>query len=208
MTVKTKHARGTTSIQLSVLSVPPPLSSLPARLASVHCPVLTHFELGRLVVRVRVFLHQHQMQDAEGVLNAEDRPVAPGGCEHHQPAVAPLGRDESGSVVAVRVHLDPRLRVRNRRRGEGRLAPGLDQLHVAVLTHHFTLAASRLVILAPVCLLGSISLLHLRIRSRLLRQGNSAGRLIVYTVDPHAVWSGGEFTVDSWRTCMRYRSLT
>lgn len=151
------------------------LSYLTAGLASEDSlALLTHFELRRLVVWVCVLIHQHHVQDAERVLDAEDRPIAPGCSKNHQPAVTSFGWDEPGSV-AVPLHLDPSLGLRSR--GDGRLAPGLDQLHGAVLLHDFTLAASRLITLAPVCFLGSISLLHVRVCSWLLRPGLSARRL-------------------------------
>lgn len=147
--------------------------------ASCHCPpnfssqcggLLTRFEL-RGLVWFCMLLHQHHVQDAEGVLNPEDRPVAPGCSKNHQPAETSFGWDESGSVVAL-------LHVRSRGQGrQGRLAPGLDQLHGAVLRRDFALAARRPIILGPLCFSGSISLLHLRSCSRLLRPGHLAGRL-------------------------------
>lgn len=152
------------------------LFDLTVQLTSADFTLLTHFELRRLVFGICVLLHQHHMQDAERVLDPEDGPVAPGCGENHQPAEPSLGRDESGSV-AVPLHLDPRVGIGSR--GEGRLAPGLDQLRGAVLLHDFALSAGRMIILAPVRFSGSISLLHLGIRSRLLRPAHSAGRLIV-----------------------------
>lgn len=122
-----------------------------------------------------MLLHQHHVKDAEGVVNPEDRPVAPGCSKNHQPASkTTFGWDEASSVAGI-LYLHPRLEVRTRR--EWWLAPGLDQLRIAVLLHDFTLAAVRLVILSLVWVLRGIPLLHLRTRSRLLRPGLSAGRL-------------------------------
>ncbi|TNN81895.1 hypothetical protein EYF80_007803 [Liparis tanakae] len=109
----------------------------------------------------------HHVKDAERVLNAEDRPVAPGGRENHQPAVTSFGWDERGSVAGL-LHPDHRLGVTSR--GEGRFAAGLQQPHGAVLLHD-------LVLLPAVCFSRSNTLLRLRIRSGVLRPGHSAGRL-------------------------------
>lgn len=81
-----------------------------ACLASCHCPsnlsspsvVLTHFELRRLAL---MLVRQHRVQDAERVLNPEDRAVAPGCSQNHQPAEASLRGHEPGSgTVLLRVN--------------------------------------------------------------------------------------------------------
>lgn len=149
-----------------------------------HLLILTHFELRRLVVGVRVLLHQHHVQDAERVLNAEDGPIAPSGRENHQPAEASLGGNErASSSSAVLLHLDRRLGVGHR--GRGRFGAGLEQLRGAVLRRGVALSARRLVA-RPVVVGGrrsSDAPLRRRVSSCLLRPGR-------LRLDPHAVWSG------------------
>lgn len=151
--------------------------------------LLTHFKLWRLVVWVGVLEHQHPVHDAERVLDAEYGAVAPGGRQHHQPAVSSFGRDESRSVR--RLPLDPHLGLGSR--GQGRLAPDLDQLFVAVLPRRRGFGSRRPVALVLVHAERSILLLHRGTRGGLLfRPGNSVGRLrlaVWQPVDPHTVCS-------------------
>lgn len=113
--------------------------------ADVHLPpppvgtsALTHFELRRGVVWVRVLLHKHGVKDAEGVLDPEDRAVAPGRGKHHEPSPASLRGHEAGSVAVrhgVGSRWGGRLAVAGRRRSVPaalRLRSSISKLHVEV----------------------------------------------------------------------------
>lgn len=69
---------------------------------------------------------QHNVEDAEGVLDAEDGPAAPGGGQHHHPAEAALGGPERGARIArARARAPLLLRRRLRRLGRAqRRRPG------------------------------------------------------------------------------------